>query len=392
MKTRIRIWVYGFMIAAMGAFPVLAQKIDEERMKRDVEVAEGVLSTLIKQEISEDRNAFFGLEVRGNYLPGYGVTFKLPSAHGMPYFVHVAPPEAPNPVIFERDGNGFRYSISTDESEEVDEDDDGQDRLKDRSRERRKMNRDSIETAYNEKLIKASKDFILDYGDLISQLAPNEKITVTNRGNNRNVFFNSGKRTHLSVEGTKSDITAFRQGKISRDQAISKLRVVNTESIEEKEPDMELLSSIFNRLYRADLSNTFFTEDNIYYERLKDYGVIYYMQVYSSTQAEGNRLNMPTIDLHDLDQQTRDKKVIELYPQFEKEMKENILEYGRTVRSLKGEEALVFNVTLTKCKGCDIPSNVEFSVKNAVLQDYSTGKIDKNAALSKISIKQGPKQ
>ena len=393
MKMKTRILLYGFVIALVISLPAIAQKIDEERMKRDVEVAEGVLSTLIKQEVSESRNGFFGFEVRGTYLPGYGVTFRLPSVYGMPYMVHVSPPDAPNPIIFERGENGVRYSYSTGEvAEEVDEVDEDEVRLKDKSRERKRANRDSIETAYNGKLIKAAKSFILDYGDLISQLAPNEKIIVTNQGEGRHVFFNAGKRTHISIEGTKSDVTAFRQGKMSRDQAIAKLRVVNTESVEEKEPDMELLSSIFNRLYRQDLSNTYFTEDNIYYERLKDYGVVYYMQVYSSTEADYDKLNMPTVNLRGLDQEARDKKVVELYPEFEKGMKENILEYGRTVKSLGENESLIFKVTLTKCKGCGIPSSLELSVKGVVLKDYAMGKTDKNAAMNKISVTQGPKQ
>ena len=121
MKMKTKILLYGCVIALMISLPAIAQKIDEARMKRDVEVAEGVLSTLIKQEVSESRNAFFGFEVRGTYLPGYGVTFKLPSIHGMPYMVHVAPPDAPNPIVFERGENGFRYSYSTDEEEDFEE-------------------------------------------------------------------------------------------------------------------------------------------------------------------------------------------------------------------------------------------------------------------------------
>jgi hypothetical protein len=114
------------------------------------------------------------------------------------------------------------------------------------------------------------------------------------------------------------------------------------------------------------------------------------MQVYSSNQGEMNRRYvMPTVGLENLDQAARDKKVKELYPQFEKEIEADILEYGRTVKSLKPEESLIFNIRLTKCEGCGIPSTLEISVKSDVLKDYSAGKLSKEAALGKFVVKKG---
>jgi len=187
---------------------------------------------------------------------------------------------------------------------------------------------------------------------------------------------------------------AFKQGKATREQTLAKLKVVNTETIEEKEQDMELLSSIFNRLYRPDLSTTYFAENNLYYERLKEYGVIFYLQVYSSYDTGYKRYALATQNMEDVDEVTRDKKVVELYPKFERELKENILEYGRTLKSLNDEEVLVFNVTLTKCKikGCGIPTSLELTVKGSVLKDFGAGRIDKAAGLTKFTTKKGPNQ
>jgi hypothetical protein len=116
------------------------------------------------------------------------------------------------------------------------------------------------------------------------------------------------------------------------------------------------------------------------------------MQVYSSNQLRDGLFSMPTIDVEEIDQVKRDAKVKELYPQFEKDLKENMVEYGRTVRTLKDNETLTINVKLTRCKGCGIPSTLEASVKASVLKDYSAGKIDKNAALAKIELKKGENQ
>jgi hypothetical protein len=101
---------------------------------------------------------------------------------------------------------------------------------------------------------------------------------------------------------------------------------------------------------------------------------------------------MPTLGLENVDAATREKKVKEIYPIFENELKENMVEYGRTLKSLKDEESLIFNVTLTKCVNCGIPSTLELSIKSSVLKEYGAGKIDKASALSKVFVKKGANQ
>jgi hypothetical protein len=47
-------------------------------MKRDIAVMETALSEMIKQELNQ-RNFFF-MDVKGNYVSGYGVTFTVPTS------------------------------------------------------------------------------------------------------------------------------------------------------------------------------------------------------------------------------------------------------------------------------------------------------------------------
>ncbi len=395
MKTIIGILMSGIVLMASPAF---AQKIDEARMERDIEVAENILKTLVRQQFDQQR-MFFGFEVEGSYQEGFGVTFRFPADFTTPIAFNMSGMGG-EVVWVDEMPRGYTYSVTTREDREAQQkakEELERVRLKAKTARATEINPDSIRQVYNEKLISAAKDFLVDYGDLISQLSPTEKIVITNRGDQPriwvNQFFTSPKRTHLSIEITKGDITAHKQGKLTRDQALKKINVVNTESVDAVEPDLELLSSIFNRLYRSDLSNTFFTDEGIYYERLKDFGAVYYMRVYSSNQLPNSRLfNMPTVQLSEVDQEARDKKVKELYPAFEKDIKENIVEYGRTVKSLGDNESLIFNVRLTKCEGCGIPASLELTIKGSVLKDYASGKVTKEAAIGKIAIKKGQAQ
>jgi hypothetical protein len=404
IRKLIGTWVGMAMVVIVGLHPVFGQQVDDERMGRDIAVAENVLATLIKQQFNNQRT-FFPLEIKGSYQSGYGVTFTLPADYTVPIAFSIA--GGNNDFVIMNNENrvqSYDYQFRFEDGRERSEDEravvagDRPLRLQDKSLERRRLDMDSVRDAYNLKVIEAAKTFLVDYGDMITQLGPQEKIIVSNSGNQPRVwvgqYFNAPKRRHLSIEAQKADLTQFRQGKISRDQALAKITVMNTETVDTVEPDLELLSSIFSRLYNQDLSKTFFTGNNVFFEHLKDFGVIYYMQVYSGIERGdySRRYVMPTLGLNDVDQATKDQKVKELYPKFEQELKDNILEYGRTLKSLNDDEMLIFQVALTKCSGCGIPSTLEVSIKGRVLKDLNTGKIDRSAAAAKFSIKKGENQ
>jgi hypothetical protein len=365
-------------------------------MTRDIAVAENILGTLIKQQF-EKQKMFFPLEIKSNYQQGYGITFYLPADYTTPIVFSL-----PNDkfIWHEERVNGpgvnlYRYEDDTRNEKNI-PNDDKTIRLRDKASDKSRLEMDSARDANNQRVIDAAKSFIVDYGDMITQLAPTERIIISNQGDRRawvNKYFNAPKRQLLTIEALKGDLTQYKQNKITREQMLSKVKVVNTESMDEVEPDLELLSSIFTRLYRPDLSKTFFVNDNIYFERLKDYGVVYYMQALSSQElGYSKKYIMPTLGLEDVDQVTRDTKVKEIYPRFEKELKENILDYGRTIKSLKDDELLVFQVRVTRCPGCGIPSTLEYTIKASVLKDLDAGKTSKSAALGQFSTKKGENQ
>lgn len=409
----------------------------DERMERDLKVAEGVLSSLIKQQLEKD--AWFPISVESSYRSGYGVTFSVPNFSNFPmnYMVTPRAPRAPRVHVQGGAGVGYSYSIETDEDGDVITEElrgsasDRQIEAEERrieAEERRKESEERMKEAeeamreseremkrsmdgftvvrsgvsekekaeLNKMLTEAAKIFLADYSSILSQLKPDERVIITNRanegGNRYWRFMGDEKRFFLSIEASAADIKQYQTNKLTKDQFVAKIKVVESEVLNERFQDLELLSTIIDRLYQPDLSKTYFTEQNTYYERLKDFGAIYHMQVFSSNQMERGYFTMPTQNAQKVTEEERNKKVKELYPAFEKELKENILEYGRTVKSLKPEESLVFNVRLTKCKECGIPSTIEVSTKASVLADYMSGKLDKNSALAKMEIKKGPNQ
>lgn len=417
------------VVLGLSLTVTMAQSGAEERMERDIQIAENVLGSLIKQQMGDQ--LFMPMEVEGSYRPGLGITFSVPNSSLLNWIVVPKAPRTPKVKVYGGQGNGYSYTIETDEEGDVvTEEIRGESRRAEeeamKAEERAKQEQEKARSAersaerefqrswegmtvtgssdaaekdskeYNKFLIEAAKVFLSDYTTILSQLKAEEKITITNRGseggNRYWRFMGDEKRFFLSVEATGADIQQHQAGKLNREQFISKIKIVESEVDSERSQDLELLTTIFDRLYQPDLSKTFFTEENTYYERLKDYGAVFYMQVFSSNQLDRGYFNMPTQNAERITEEERNKKVTELYPAFEKELKENILEYGRTLKSLKPEEVLVFNVKLTKCAGCGIPSTLEVTVKASVLSDYMSGKLNTSAALNKMELKKGVKQ
>ena len=377
-------------LAVTTAVTASAQQVDQERMNRDIKVAENVLVTLIKQKLDGDR-MFFPLSVTGSYQKGFGVTFMLPADYTTPIAFGLSKYDE---MLFLRENRV--HGVNTGPGRNRAPENEARTRNDWTLKDRRQLNLDSLRDLSNTRVIEAAKEFLVDYGDMLSQVPSDEKILITNRGNQPRMWVGAlvpaPDRTHLSIELKKADLNAMKQGSIGRDELLKRISIVTAKATDEVEPDLELLSTIFSRLYRPDLSNTFFIEGTVPYERLKDFGVVYYMQVYSANRTFNSTYDMPTVGLHDISQEQRDEKVKQLYPKFEQELKENIVEYGRTLKSLAGDEQLIFNVSLTQCRQCHIPSTLELSVEGSVLKNYNEGKTNKDAAISSISLKRGPDQ
>lgn len=383
--------LYQIFLPALALCAATARaQVDQERMNRDIKVAENVLVTLIKQKFDGER-MFFPLNVTGSYQEGFGVTFMLPADYTTPIAFGLSNYDE---LVFMRENriHGVNTGPGRNRMPENENRNNNDLVLKDR----RQLNLDSLRDLSNKRVIEAAKEFLVDYGDMLSQVPADEKLVITNRGNQPRMWVGAlvpaPERTHLSIELKKSDLNAMKTGSIGRDELLKRISVVTAKATGEVEPDLELLSTIFSRLYRPDLSNTFFIEGTIPYERLSDFGVVYYMQVYSANRTFNSTYDMPTVDLHDLSQEQRDEQVKKLYPRFEQELKENIIEYGRTLKSLAGDEQLIFNVSLTQCRQCRIPSTLELSIQGSVLKAYNDGKTNKTTAISSISLKRGPEQ
>lgn len=364
-------WIVG-VVATMISVAAIGQPIDQEKMDRDLEISKNILQTLFNEN---SEGLFWGPSIEASYLKGFGVIFTMPNSNRYAF------------SSFSRSTS--RSRVVTGSSGVV---------VDTEPFIIREINSDSLSEANFENSKKHIVTFFADYADLIGQLRPEERIKITSKSNSFDAYvigygssstFMGSSGGGFSAEIKKQDITAYRSGKLSRSGFEGKV-VFEKSKPHQKIQDLELFASIMRRLYSPDLSSTFFTSSTPRYERIDNYGAIFYMKTFSS-YSEDNLYRMPVLDRSDVTNDERKKTIIQLYPKFEKELSRNMIEYGRTISSLNQDEVLSMNVTLTRCNDCGIPKSIVATISASILSDFNKGKISLENAIAKVEIRENVK-
>lgn len=232
--------------------------------------------------------------------------------------------------------------------------------------------------------------FLADYADLIGQLQDHEQIMLVAKGGPQSYgqihFLTPDEGGKFSGASSRKNVADFKAGRISRTAFEDRINFVESKGSEKKAADLELFSSIFQRLYKTDLATTYYTSTPISYERLKNFGVIYKMRLNSFTPMGRDNYRIATQKYSNLSRDERDRKVNELYPQFISELKQNIVDYGKTIKSLEADESILFQIRMNECNSCDIPREINVLVKNQTLLDLESGKINEGNAIQQIKV------
>lgn len=388
---------------------IWGQSMDDKRMKRDIEVAENILAALIEEEVSES-GLVQGFQVEGTYLDSYGLLFSIQnkfSVFGI----------GGSPAVIWGDGNRVVSGRVGGRSE------------RGAHAQAYTIHSDSVETVKNETLKSVAETFLADYGYLLSQLPNSERICIKySKGKSGglsavNVLSFSSDGEEISAPGftmvvTKQAVEDFRTGKINRNALASKIEYSETaEATTAADKELIMLHSIFSRLYQRDLSDGFYMRGNGRMEKIAGLGALYSYSF--SSRADRNdlffgngkfqyRYFFPNGDAADQDRdrdrarglqrvykndddedQEEEEEEIEEpdFDEFLTEFKSHVIEYGSTVRNLKGDEVLSFELNFPSCKDCDDrPEKVKITAKQSVLERYRTGGIDIREAVNQLQV------
>ncbi|MEP2797475.1 MAG: hypothetical protein ABJH81_03765 [Balneola sp.] len=367
---------------------LIAQNFDTNRMSRDISIMENILGEMFKTysgNSPSERVVYsnFGgsRNVRGTYLPGYGIIFNVQNNSGLVYINSSSSQES--------SGNSFYYSSTSNESSEdikVDE------------------------TSIKERIT----EFLKDYASTIGQLKPNENVMVIYGSKSRHSFpalvYSSGsgkldrkEREELPVISgsvTKKDLDDYRSGKISDSAFNNKVKTASTQDKEYL--DLKVMSNIFETALKDQDEESFRLSGNVSYLMLDNFGAIFNLDAsYRTTNrlfGSGSISGITVTGAYVTSQsQTRNSdelkeeeseyltKVNDAYDKLKANLKEYLVDYGRTISSIKADQFILTTVNL-RGRYKDIPERIDVQLKRSVLDQLDKGIISREKALEQVII------
>lgn len=349
-----------------------AQEASTDRLERDLQVASEVLSTLLEQDNDDEHFGFFKKEVTARYVEGLGAIFSVPTAR--------FPSGAVRIVTNEEGGQDAIY---------ID---------KDRVEVRGLAKSSSTDLVVKDEQIEETvKLFLRDYGNLLSTLSPSDRILIrSNEGDSygnhylkmvgeKAAWRKKGTRPQLQMGVAMKDVMAFDEGRLSEEEFDSRITVTREASESKDDPELDVFGSILYRVFSADISDTYYMDSDPWHESFNDFGVTYHVKVYSSS-SEGYEHYITTLDKGGLTQSERNEIVNGMYPSFVSAFKENVLDYGHTLRNLEDDEVINFSINLTECSGCEMPKEIELSVKKGTLSKYRSKELTLQQAKDQFTL------
>jgi hypothetical protein len=400
------LYLYFLCLLWPAAYGQNAQ-VDKDRMERDIDIMEKVLNELFKNATGNRSRGFYlssSRTAQGSYVPGYGVLFISPvyggSFGGKGAYNYVYSSGGTNHTVGDRKGT-TNYTGPGDEGK------DKGDKQKEKTgknapqapdRARRLSNvQDSILQAHTNLVTTNMREFLANYADAIGQLAPNDRVMIIYNENARNSNHyvsvsgcescETRSMPRISAEVKREDLTAFRSGKMNRKELDSRIRVNVDNPGKENYAEYKVFAGILESLYPVSREVPYQVR-NIGYHVLPSFGVIYLVDM-------GLRNESPhVVTLRDgevkkirTERDSAQARVrTEAYGQFRNDIREAVLDYGRTLRNLSSDQVILLSVALPTCEGCNVPPRANVSVKKSVLEAYEQNKMNRQQALEAITV------
>lgn len=419
-----------FLFIALINIKSFGQSIDESRMQKDIEVTEAILNEIFNPEessryVANENYRYFidkkEIESTGVYIENYGVIFKVPqSTQKLDYVVIDGKriiTTSKNGTLklkaningqkvkkYESDGVTFFYI-----NEDEDIKDDETISLEKWKNEINKKNDEYISDT-KEKI----QDFFMTYADLIGQLDSKENIMIVSQTEeiNENWFYHykvkntifhydgnkdEVKLKNLTAEITKADLVAFKTGKMSEDEFLKSINYSEGNNEESSKVEYNVLAGVFEKLFEG--IDFIYGGQNVKYERLNNFGIIYEVtanpfQNRIRAQSPRNNIIFKNGELElikDSETEKEIKKQKEERDIFIQQIKEYMVQYGRTLRSLNDNEILMLDVVLNSNLWNDannVSKKMKLTITKANLDAYDKGTISFEDAVAKVKTKE----
>jgi len=264
---------------------------------------------------------------------------------------------------------------------------------------------DKLNNEKESKLKDLALTFLTNYGSLLAELQDNEKIQLSVnyslhvRSSSRRIdgqlaFVSSSKeenKRRLVTSVTVKDIKDFESGKINLEQmksrVTSKTDVIGSGDM----VDAKIMAGIFDDLFKRTYDGYLSRSGRTSWTYFEGFGLMYSVNLSSRSNGLTLSSDNGTITYNQSDKTVKAddfyKEIKDGYPGFESMVKENIIKYARTLRSLKSNEVVIVNVNVSANKRAQLPKTVQFMVSKSDIDAFAKGQKSLSQVKESISIK-----
>lgn len=383
-------FILALLFSALSLPGLHAQDINTERMNRDINITKNILQEMFKMDngvraLQGSGGAFsFGshMDISGTYLHDYGVVFSIPGRRSV--------------FVFSSEDEDEATTLSFSYGDEGDRE------------------------VSNEGIINRMKEFLRDYGSTIGQLDDGDHITLIYGNSNASrapmVWAFSGDRKDvkkspdespsiIKVTARKADIEAYKRGAISAGEFDSRLNIAENDEQDTRQ-DLKIMANILKTSFEDAGRDTYRVRGSVNSSYIDDLGALFYLDAgYGSVFFELNaavvkiREELKRIEndsVHVWKSQAPDhgrRSVISAeeraaaYRTFLQQLKETLVDYGRTLKSVQSDEQVIVSVSLSG-GGDEVPERVDLQIKQSVLEQLDRGQTSRAQAISQISVRE----
>ena len=340
------------------------------KMERDIVILQNVLNGLFNGE----RGSFYSSTrgAKGIYVPGKGVIFNI-GAHNNVSDVILAQQLAK------------KKALSTGSEEEVDEIS---------ITERNKTEEERLKTI--------SEEFLVNYGSILSELKSGEQVMLNVNYSSLkeddpkqsssstihtgvSIIYRGGSRlnpTRMVSAIDYSTIDSYLTGSYSLSAATQKIEYNVVYNGSNDAQDAKIMAGILDDLFQSNFDGAFRRSGKTGWTYFDGFGLMYDLNIRGSYgnliayTASGSQLaSVRATAPKDEDRKSSDDLAEESFDELIDLVKESLITYGRTLRSVKSDEVIILNINFGSSFGrSSLPKAVRLQVSKSQIEAFSKGK------------------
>lgn len=340
------------------------------KMERDIVILQNVLNDLF----NGDRGSFYGSRgAKGIYVPGKGVIFNVGSGNNGSniYFAQALASTLPT----HEEAKEAEEKSATEKNKEIESE-----------------------------LESLSKEFLVNYGSILSNLKSEEQVML----NVNYSLLNEGKKESnngLRIQGSSnlvyrgsarmsqkrmvsainySAINSYLNGNSSLDAATNKIKQSIVDKSDKSAQDAKIMAGILDDLFQSNFEGAFRRSGKTSWTYFEGFGLMYDLNLtgnhrggliaYTEAGASVSNVRATRADEKDKVQEEAEKKAEENYNGLIDMVKESLVTYGRTLRSVKSDEVVILNMNFgSSFRNTKLPKAIRLQVSKKQIEAFSKG-------------------